>query len=202
MNTEKKAPFSTQDHAQYIIDNCIVVDTETTGLNDDDIAIELAAVDAHSGKTIIDSLIHCGWGEIPEGAYNVHGIGIKDLKNAPRAASVIALLTNAAEASKKKVTAFNLHFDNRILMQTAVANELPNERIEHTMAAHCCVMELANRHFVKDHGVWKHGQSQFSRLSLARCCEIAGIQFQGKAHRAMADVRATIDLLHFIAADR
>lgn len=198
----KKQEFSTQDHAQYIIDNCIVIDTETTGLNDDDIAIELAAANANTSTTIINTLIHCDWGEIPEGAYNVHGIGIKDLKTAPRAASVIAQLTNAAINSEKQLTAFNLHFDNRILVQTAVANDLCNERIEHAMGAHLCVMELANRHFIKDHGVWKHGQSQFSRLSLAKCCEIAGIEFKGKAHRAMADVLATIDLLHFIANDR
>lgn len=198
----KKAAFSTQDHAQHIIDNCIVIDTETTGLNDDDIAIELAAVDAKTGTTIIDTLIHCDWGEIPEAAYKVHGIGIEDLKTAPRAASVIAQLTNAASNNEKHLTAFNTHFDNRMLMQTAAANELCNERIEHAMAAHCCVMELANRHFIKDHGIWKPGYSQFSRLSLARCCEIAGIELQGKAHRAMDDVRATIDLLHFIANDR
>ncbi len=198
----KTQPFSTQDHAQYIIDNCIVIDTETTGLNDDDIAIELAAADAQTGTTIIDTLIHCDWGTIPEAAYKVHGIGIKELKNAPRAASVIAQLINAATTNDKKLTAFNLHFDNRILVQTATANELSNERIEHVMGAQLCVMELANRHFVKEYGIWKPGYSQFSRLSLARCCEIAGIQFQGKAHRAMADVRATVDLLHFIANDR
>lgn len=198
----KKVTFSTQDHAQHIIDNCIVIDTETTGLEDNDIAIELAAVDAKTGATIIDTLIHCDWGEIPEDAYKVHGIGIKDLTTAPRAASVIALLTNAASNNRKQVTAFNLHFDNRILLQTAAANDLPNERIEHVMGAQLCVMELANRHFMKDYGVWKPGHSQFSRLSLARCCEIAGIQFQGKAHRAMADVLATIALLHFIANDR
>jgi DNA polymerase III epsilon subunit-like protein len=178
----KKVIFSTQDHAQHIINNCIVIDTETTGLDDNDIAIELAAVDAQSGKTIIDTLIHCDWGEIPEGAYKIHGIGIKDLKTAPRAASVIAQLTNAASNNRKQVTAFNLHFDNRLLLQTAMANDLCNERIEHVMDAQLCVMELANRHFMKDYGIWKPGHSQFSRLSLARCCEIAGIEFQGKAH--------------------
>jgi DNA polymerase-3 subunit epsilon len=195
-------PFSTQDHAQYIIENCIVIDTETTGLNDDDVAIELAAMDAKTRTTIINTLIHCDWGEIPEAAYKIHGIGISQLKTAPRAASVIAQLTNAALTNDKQVTAFNLHFDNRILMQTAETNKLSNERIEHVMGAQLCVMELANRHFMKGYGIWKPGHSQFSRLSLARCCEVAGIEFQGKAHRAMADVRATIDLLHFIANDR
>jgi DNA polymerase III epsilon subunit-like protein len=199
MNTEKKAVFSTQDHAQYIIENCIVIDTETTGLGETDVAIELAAVDAETGRTIIDRLIRCDWDEIPKEAYNVHGIGIKELQTATPAAAVIAFLTFSAENDEKQLTAFNMHFDSRILKQTS---PLSGFRLDHLFSANICVMELANRHFIKDHGVWKHGQSQFSRLSLAKCCEIAGIEFKGKAHRAMADVLATIDLLHFIANDR
>ncbi len=195
----KTKPFSTQDHAQYIIDNCIVIDTETTGLNDNDVAIELAAVDAKTGAKIIDTLIRCDWGEIPEAAYNVHGIGIKELRGAPAPAAVIAVLTHAADCCEKQLTAFNMHFDNRILKQTS---PLSSFRLDHLFGAHLCVMELANRHFAKDHAKWKPESSQFSRLSLAKCCEIAGVEFKGKAHRAMADVRATIDLLHFIANDR
>lgn len=199
MNTEKKAPFSTQDHAQYILDNCIIVDTETTGLGEKDVAIELAAVDAETGIKIIDTLIRCDWGEIPKEAYNVHGIGIKELRTAPAPAAVIGVLTHAADNYEKQLTAFNMHFDSRILKQTS---PLSSFRLDHLFGAHLCVMELANRHFVKDHGVWKHGHSQFGRLSLAKCCEIAGIKFKGKAHRAMADVCATIELLHYIANDR
>jgi DNA polymerase-3 subunit epsilon len=198
-NTVKKAPFSTQDHAQYIIDNCIVIDTETTGLDENDVAIELAAIDAKTGASIIDTLIHCDWAEVPYAAYNVHGIGIKELSNAPRPSAVVAALTNIGSCSKKQLTAYNMHFDNRILKQTTPAY---SKDIDHLFGAHLCVMELANRHFVKDHGVWKHGHSQFGRLSLAKCCEIAGIEFKGKAHRAMADALATVDLLHYIANDR
>ena len=198
-NTEKKAPFSTQDHAQYIIDNCIVIDTETTGLDENDVAIELAAIDAKTGQSLINTLIKCDWGEIPKEAYNVHGIGIKELRNAPSQPAVIGMLTQAAYNQNKHLTAFNMHFDNRILKQTS---PLSGFRLDHLFGAHLCVMELANRHFVKDHGVWKHGHSQFGRLSLAKCCEIAGIEFKGKAHRAMADALATVDLLHYIANDR
>lgn len=204
MNTTKKAPFSTQDHAQYIIDNCIVIDTETTGLGNEDVAIEIAAVDAKTGTVFGNTLISCDLPMIPQAAYDVHKIGIKDLYSAPTAERVIDELLYIATSRKKKFTAFNVHFDSRIIAQTAAKNELSMhvKEIEDTMAAHCCVMELANRHFLKDYGVWKPGHSQFSRLSLARCCEIAGIEFKGQAHRAMADVLATIDLLHYIANDR
>lgn len=201
MNTEKKAPFSTQDHAQYIIDHCIIVDTETTGLGENDMAIELAAVDAKSGQPLINTLIKCDWGEIPKEAYEVHGIGIKELRNAPSQPAVIGMLTQAAYNQNKHLTAFNVHFDCRMLQQTTDEPSV-KKLISNIFGAHLCVMELANRHFVKDHGVWKHGQSRFSRLSLAKCCEIAGIKFKGKAHRAMADVCATIELLHYIANDR
>jgi DNA polymerase-3 subunit epsilon len=197
----KKVIFSTQDHAQYIIENCIVIDTETTGLGENDIAIELAAVDAKSGQQLINTLIKCDWGEIPKEAYNVHGIGIKELRKAPSQPAVIGMLTQAAYSQDKHLTAFNMHFDCRMLQQTTDEPSV-KKLLSNIFGAHLCVMELANRHFMKDYGIWKPGHSQFSRLSLVRCCEIAGIEFQGKAHRAMADVRATIDLLHFIANDR
>jgi DNA polymerase III epsilon subunit-like protein len=199
MNTVKRTTFSTQAHAQYILDNCIIVDTETTGLGENDVAIELAAVDAETGIKIIDTLIRCGWGEIPKEAYEVHGIGIKELRGAPVPEAVIGVLIHAVDSYEKQLTAFNMHFDSRILKQTS---PLSSFRLDHLFGAHLCEMELANRHFVKDHGVWKHRISQFGRLSLAKCCEIAGIEFKGKAHRAMADVLATIDLLHYIANDR
>ena len=201
MNTVKKAAFSTQDHAQYIIDNCIIVDTETTGLSETDVAIELAAVDAETGITIIDTLIRCHWGEIPKEAYEIHGISIKDLRQAPSQAAVIGMLTQAAYNHDKKLTAFSVHFDCRMLQQTTDEPSV-KKLISNIFGAHCCVMELANRHFAKDHAKWKPEAAQFSRLSLAACCEIAGVTFKGKAHRAMADVCATLELLHYIANDR
>ena len=59
-------------------------------------------------------------------------------------------------------------------------------------------MELVNRHFI-DHVLWDAEKSCFKRLSLARACEIAGIKYQGQAHRAIVDCHATLDLLKFIA---
>lgn len=200
-NTEKKAPFSTQDHAQYIIDNCIVIDTETTSLDENDVAIELAAIDAKTGQSLINTLIKCDWGEIPKEAYNVHGIGIKELRNAPSQPAVIGMLTQAAYNQNKHLTAFNMHFDCRILQQTTDEPSV-KKLISNIFGAHLCVMELANRHFAKGHAKWKPETAQFGRLSLAKCCEIAGIEFKGKAHRAMADALATVDLLHYIANDR
>ena len=199
MSTVKRTTFSTQDHAQYIIENCIVIDTETTGLDEKDVAIELAAVDAKTGIKIIDTLIRCDWGEIPKEAYNVHGI--KELRTAPSQPAVIGMLVHAAYNQDKKLTAFNVHFDCRMLQQTTDEPSV-KKLISNIFGAHLCVMELANRHFAKDHAKWKPETAQFSRLSIAKCCEIAGIEFKGKAHRAMADVLATIDLLHYIANDR
>jgi len=204
MSTVKRTTFSTQDHAQYIIENCIVIDTETTGLDETDVAIELAAVDAKINQTLGDTLIACDFDSIPQGAYDIHGIGIQDLYAAPTPERVIADLFYFAKGMNKKLTSFSLHFDCRILVQTAEKNSISisKQEIENSFAAHCCVMELANRHFAKDHAKWKPETAKFSRLSLAKCCEIAGIEFKGKAHRAMADVLATIDLLHYIANDR
>lgn len=65
-------------------------------------------------------------------------------------------------------------------------------------AAPQCTMELANRFFA-DELEWDSANSRFKRLSLERCMELAGIQREGKAHRALSDVLATVDLLQYMA---
>lgn len=61
-----------------------------------------------------------------------------------------------------------------------------------------CVMELANRYF-SDHLKWDTEKSQFKRLSLKSCMAIAGLAYQGTAHRALADALAASDLLNHMA---
>lgn len=185
--------------AQWIIENCIVLDTETTGLGENDTVIELAAMRACNGDTIINTLIKPL--SIPHSkALAVNGISEE-----------IAITTgddfaNAAYHLRNEIqpteffTSYNLNFDERLMRQSSFKAgmiNLPWPKPDGII----CIMELANRAF-HEHLEWDAEQSKFKRLSLARCCEITGIEFQGDAHRALVDVRATIALLHFIANDR
>lgn len=127
--------------ANILASNPVILDTETTGLDNDDQIIEIAIID-HHGTTLINKLI-----------------------KATKASHPMALKTHDLN---------------------------PYDPWEHD------IMELANRHFI-DHATWDKDRSQFKRLSLAKCCELAGIKYQGNAHRAIVDCHALLDLLRFMA---
>lgn len=190
--------MSTQKKAQYIIDNCVIIDTETTGLGEDAEIIELAAVDPKTGEVLINTLINT---EVPieDGASAIHGIDEWDLVSAPKAEAVVQKLLSICDAMSKTFTSYNHSFDERLIHQSA---ESLSAKTMNVADPSCCVMELANRHFAADYAEWDRHSSRFKRMSLARCCEIAGIKFQGEAHRALADTLAAVDLLHFIANDK
>lgn len=194
----------TRETAQWLIEHGFFFDTETTGLERDDRVIEIAVVDGKTGGALVDTLVFTDR-EIAPGAEAVHGIGCDQLVGAPSMDEVIIgqLLPLFVD---RPGCAFSLAFDRRLIAQscderyhelfvptTWMGDEAATPRMD------VCAMELANRHLVKDHGVWDEDNARFRRLSLARCCEIAGVQFTGKAHRALADARATRDLIKKIA---
>src|SRR5690606_25977554 len=99
---------------------------------------------------------------------------------------------------ERQLTAFNRPFDLRLIHQSAYAAGVRPAIPEAPANTPVCIMELANRYFA-DHLQWDYSQSTFKRLSLKACLDIAVIQFEGEAHRALADALAASDLLNFIA---
>jgi len=185
--------MKTHQHAQAIlIGNPVFLDTETTGFENDDQIIEIAIIDAN-GKELINKLVKANKPSHPQ-ATETHGL------------SDAFIATNGEDwnhiwpeihkiFSSHNVCIYNSAFDVRMLKQTCEAHDLtPYNPFDHD------IMELANRHFI-DHAIWDTERSQFKRLSLARCCEIAGITYQGNAHRAIVDCHAMMDLLKFMAND-
>lgn len=186
---------NTREIAQWIVDNCVVLDTETTGLGENDAVIELAAVRIRTGEVLVNTLINPEW-LISPGAQKIHQIQLYELVDAPFFPDVWDQLQSEV-GTFEFYTAFNLVFDERLIRQTAFksgATVMPFDR-----PGLICIMELANRHFAKDYAEWNEEKSCFRRLSLARCCEIAGVEFDGRAHRALADAKAAAELVKAIA---
>ena len=188
--------MNTIQAAQDILaSNPAVFDTETTGLGPDAEVIEIAAIDI-DGLPLICRLVN-PIGPFPYEVSQINGISGHLLKMKGRSwdwtyPEVKSLL------DRYSFVAFNASFDVRLIEQT---NHVNGEEPMFTPDSEVMVfdvMELANRHFHK-HLEWDEKQSKFKRLSLARCCEIAGIEFEGKAHRALVDAKATLALLKYIA---
>jgi DNA polymerase-3 subunit epsilon len=186
-------------NAQWILDNCVIIDTETTGLGENDVVIELSAIRASNGEVLVDSLIRPMWLMHPAAA-KVNKIDETELfNNGAMFAEKYSELTDLSELEGTYITSFNRSFDERLCRQSAFkAFPLASGRNWNKPEDSICIMELANRAFAH-HLEWDAEQAKFKRLSLAKCLEIAGIEFDGEPHRALTDAKATLELVKYIA---
>lgn len=192
---------NTREIAQWIVDNCICIDTETTGLGENDVVVEIAAIRIKTGEVLVNDVVKPNW-ITNRFAEATHGITWEEQTNGEYFGDVLETL-HLKNSGDEFYTAFNLVFDERLIRQTAF--RLPGILMCPPFPKPdgiICIMELANRHFAKYHAEWDNENSRFRRLSLAKCCEIAGIEFTGTAHRALADARAAADLVIAIAEGR
>lgn len=193
-----------RQEARNLIENAVVIDTETTGLGENDTVVELAAVRAFDRSTIFNALV-LPYSPMHPAAAALHGICAKTAFRFGRPiGKAITELTQEVEGSScTYITAFNLPFDKRLVEQSMHKDPhlIPCELLNFlSMSETHCIMELANR-FFHEHLEWCQERSQFKRLSLEKCLQIAGIEREGIAHRALSDALAATDLLRFMAGE-
>lgn len=94
----------------------VILDTETTSLDDPEI-VEIAVVDAATGRTRLQTLVNAQT-EIEPGARAVHGIGAADLVDAPTWPEVLPRLRRATRG--RTVLAWNAGFDLRAVANTTL----------------------------------------------------------------------------------
>lgn len=99
----------------------LILDTETTGLDDSAEAIEIAVID-RDGVEVFNSRIK-PVNSIPQSAINIHGITNKDVENAPTFVEIYPKLKPILESDS--VIIYNSAFDYRILNQQCKLNNLP-----------------------------------------------------------------------------
>lgn len=193
-----KSQHQLTETAQWILDNCIIIDTETTGLGDDDTVLEIAAIRASDGDVIVNHKIEpLSLGK--PAAMAINKLDWDDLVlSGHNFGKVYGILLNESDDFNLQITAFNRAFDERLCRQTAFKTDPTLTRRWPTPEKNTCIMELANRAFAH-HLEWDAEQAKFKRLSLAKCLQIAGIEFDGEPHRALTDAKATLELVKYIA---
>ncbi|MFF0430307.1 exonuclease domain-containing protein [Streptomyces sp. NPDC004520] len=98
--------------AEALVDpDVVVLDTETTGLDDDARIVELAVLSS-AGDVLLDTLVDPGV-PIPAGASGIHGITDSDVAGAPRFSDLVARL--AALLKGKRVLIYNKWYDVGVL---------------------------------------------------------------------------------------
>ena len=201
------AHWTTQQHAASLLElDIVVLDTETTGLDDNDEIIEMGVIDKN-GEVLIDCLVK-PTRPVPDFITKINNIDNDMVEDMGQKWRSVAL--DLVEYSDRTFVMYNAVFDVRMIKQSHAFHKFAAHWFggifrgmpDLDFIAHRSVdlMELANRHF-HQHLEWDEGKSCFKRLSLKKCCEIAGIAYPDDAHRAVPDCQVTLQLLQFIAND-
>jgi len=123
---------------KLVNEDFVVLDTETTGLGNEDEIIEISIINK-TGESILNTLIKPSR-SIPYEATVINGINNADVANAPIWQEIYPAYRNAVKG--KLVIIYNKKFDNRIIMQSCKAYGLPTPRIKSE-----CAMLLYSQYY-------------------------------------------------------
>lgn len=161
-------------------DDWLILDTETTGLDDQAEIVQLAVIDL-DGNTIIDTLVKPTVA-ISKEASDIHGITKETVKDAPSFPEVYSLIEE--KIRKKFVLIYNRNFDVRILKHCC---EINNLNYFNLLIISECLMEK----YAICYGDWNENYQSYKWQKLP-----------GGDHTALGDCKASLTLLHGIAQDR
>lgn len=155
----------------------LIMDTETSGLTDDDEIIQMAIIDLDENvlyNTLIKPKVKKS---ISRDSTLIHGLSKKDLAEAPFFETEVFKVIDIIKG--KTILMYNAEFDARMLQQTCYANNC----IKFPLSYWCVMKEYSK--FV---GEWNdyHNDYKYQKLS-------------GGDHTALGDCRATLRVLKKMA---
>lgn len=185
---QPSTPKTPHLRAKQWLSGCVILDTETTGLNSDDEIVEISIID-HQGKVLLDTRIR-PQKPIPSVATDIHGINNEMVTSAPRwnevHEAVFAALAN------RHVVIFNAEFDLRMLQQTAA---------KYGLTAPAIMASCAMTAYAEYYGDWDEVCKRWRFQSLALAANQQCIQIVGNLHSALADCKTTQRVLQAMAAN-
>lgn len=165
---------------RWLAGDCVLIDTETTGLRESDEVIEIAVL-ALDGTPLLNTLVRpLRRRTIPADAVRVHGITMQKLEGARTFEELAPVL--AEVCAGKTLIAYNAAFDARLLDQTAQRYRVA--RLPNTWA--CAMLAYAQYR-----GEWDARREAWRWHKL-----------RGGDHSAMGDCRAALALLKEMANGR
>lgn len=185
---QSSIPETPHLRAKQWLSGCVILDTETTGLNSDDEIVEISIID-HQGKVLLDTRVR-PQKPIPSIATDIHGINNEMVASAPRWSEVHEAVF--AALANRNVVIFNAEFDLRMLQQTASKYGLTAPPI---MAS--CAMTA----YAEYYGDWDEARQRWRFQSLALAANQQGIQMEEKLHSALVDCKTTQRVLQAMAAN-
>lgn len=186
MIQEKNYPIEDESKIKSInLKNSIILDTETTGLGNQDEICEITVIDAETAQPLINTLIKPKH-SIPEEVIKIHGISNDMVADAPDYSSIHPYLETLFK--EKKVIIYNASFDLRMLQQSALKYNL----IPLNFHSVICAMKW----YAEYYGQWNDLRGSFKWQSLCNAAKQQNLDIHDlTAHRALDDCKITQRLI-------
>lgn len=167
------------------MENTIFIDTETTGLNGKDVALEIGICDINE-NILFNQRIKPRFKRKWPGAERIHHISPADVKNCP---SYIEIEPELIEIIRgKKIVMFNSEFDMEKLYQTARCYK--HSKIKWLGIADRCCMTMASEK-------WPESTNYYCNISLANAAINAGVENE-RSHSAIHDAITTARVYKYL----
>ncbi len=178
---------------EWLAQQPVILDTETTGLDDMAQVCDVAVIDM-KGNVLLDTLVRPTV-PIPAEASAVHGITDEAVSGAPAFADLLPALKGVL--TSQMVITYNAEYDLRLLRQSAAANGLDWD--SQVPATWFCSM----RWYATYRGEWNPARQSYRWHKLCDAARQCGVSLDGlRLHRALADVETTRRILLALARDR
>jgi DNA polymerase III subunit epsilon len=158
----------------------VILDTETTGLEDEDEIIQMAIIDLEKNVLYNTLLKPKLKKSISRDATMIHGIKKNDLIDAPYFETAVHKFLDVTE--NKTILIYNAEFDIRLLQQTCYAN-----RIKKFPLSCWCVMKEYSKYV----GEWNEYHQNYRLQKL-----------KGGDHTALGDCLATLTTIEVMAKSK
>ncbi len=174
----------------------VILDTETTGLGNRDELVEICVIDL-AGDTLFETLLRPSR-PIPAKARAIHGITDEMTAGAPTFAEISdQFLAILGLTPMRAIASYNIEFDQRLLLQTALTWQIRNPVGARYTEWHC-LMQL----YSAFHGEWNTYFHNYKFHRLEEAANHFGVVLpEGlHPHRARADALLALGVLKGMAA--
>ncbi|ECV7452969.1 3'-5' exonuclease [Salmonella enterica subsp. enterica serovar Derby] len=182
---------------KWLNSDYLIIDTETTGLDNNAEVIEIAIINMH-GDVLLNSLVKptCS---IPAAVTKINNITDEMVADAPLWRDVFPVILNIIEG--KKWLAWNSKFDARLIIQTGVITgyfeDLPASKILDIAAKINNSQIDAKAIYDQWYGEFDSKRNNFKRQRLTTAAERHNVSVNG-AHRALADCMMVLGVLNAV----
>ncbi|HHH0188721.1 3'-5' exonuclease [Yersinia enterocolitica] len=173
---------------RWLKNNCLILDTETTGLSGIAEIIEISIIDC-TGKVLLNTLVKPR-ALIPGKATAIHGITNEMVAAAPTWRDIHWQLM--ALIHTRTLVIYNIDFDVRLIMQTMEINNCGFAYLE--LNAEC-----AMRNYAEYYGQRDEKRNKFKWQSLSNAAKQQGVVIDGTPHRALSDCKTTLGIIRAMA---